>query len=100
MCNLRLSPPPLILHPLSLHNLPHGLGPEGLLIDLVGSPFELLQKLKLSGFGEQPLLDLKVLGKVLDALLERGFELVVDESGRRLLSLSTAQELLRSLKLN
>jgi len=89
MSDLGLSSPPLVLHPLSFHNLPHGLGPECLLIDLVGSPFELLQKLKLSGFGEQPLLDLEVMGEVLDALLERGLELVIDESGGRLLSLST-----------
>jgi len=88
--DLRLSSPSLILHPLSFHNLPHGLGPECLLIDLVGSSFELLQKLKLSGFGEQPLLDLEVLGEVLHALLERGIELVTDERGGRLLSLSTA----------
>ena len=99
MSDLRLSSPPLIFHPLSLHNLPHGLSPEGLLIDLVGSSFELLQKLKLSGLGEQPLLNLEVLREVLHTLLERGLELVIDESGRRLL-LSTTQELLRGLDLH
>ena len=99
MSDLRLSSPPLIFHPLGLHNLPHGLGPEVLLIDLIGGPFELLQKFELGSFSEQPLLDLDVLGEVLHALLERGLELVIDERSGRLLLLSTAQELLHNLDL-
>ena len=98
MGDLRLSSPPLILHPLSLHNLPHSLGPEVLLIDLVGSPFELLQKLELGSLSEQPLLNLDVLGKVLHALLERSLKLVIDESSRGLLS--TTYELFRGLNLH
>ena len=100
MSDLSLPSPPLILHPLSLHNLPHGLGAKVLRIDLVGSSLELLQKLKLSSLCEQPLLNLDVLGKVLHALLERGLELVIGERGRGLLLLSTTQELFRSLDLH
>lgn len=99
MSDLRLSSPPLIFHTLGLHDLPHSLGPESLLVDLVGSPFQLLQELKLGSLRKQPLLSLEVLREVLHTLLEWDLELVVDKRSGRLLLLAAAQKLLHSLDL-